>query len=430
MRKGPVRKRGDEGMADTGHASSPAPTSDPEASSPRARVPDVVPTGWLDRLLMVVLELPLLSGERAVVEAMVDSIAEILVSYAVGACLVAEPGTGRAEQLLVKRLPAGMIERPAGVDPTRVFPSLAYEYVVAIPGGATGSTMHIASDHHELDRDGSPAVHLVERAALILGRALPSARAAAALAAAQPGAKEFEERMIQADKLATFGQIAAGVVHELNNPLTSIVAYSDYLIRKALDGGRHDADDVERLRRIGESANRMLRFSRELVSYARPSSDANGPVVVHAVIDQAVAFCEHVLSTSGVSVERRFAADVLAVRGAGERLVQVFVNLLTNACQAAPVGGGGQVTVTTAHEAGPKRRVVIVIEDNGAGIAPEHMPHVFLPFFTTRGEKNGTGLGLSIVKSIVESHDGEIGVESQLGRGTKFIVMLPARQRI
>jgi signal transduction histidine kinase len=378
---------------------------------------------------MAVLELPLLSGERAVVEAMVDSIAEILVSYAVGACLVAEPGTGRAEQLLVKRLPDGTIERPAGVDPTRVFPSLAYEYVVAIPGGATGSTMHIASDHHELDRDGSPAVHLVERAALILSRALPTARAAAALAAAQPGAKEFEERMIQADKLATFGQIAAGVVHELNNPLTSIVAYSDYLIRKALDGGKHDADDVERLRRIGESANRMLRFSRELVSYARPSSGANGPVVVHAVIDQAVAFCEHVLSTSGVSVERRFAADVLAVRGAGERLVQVFVNLLTNACQAAPVGGG-QVTVTTAYEAGPKRRVVVVIEDNGAGIAPEHIPHVFLPFFTTRGEKNGTGLGLSIVKSIVESHDGEIGVESQLGRGTKFIVMLPVKQRI
>jgi signal transduction histidine kinase len=289
--------------------------------------------------------------------------------------------------------------------------------------------MHIASDDHELDRDGSPAVNLVERAALILSRALPSARAAAALAAARPGAKEFEERMIQADKLATFGQIAAGVVHELNNPLTSIVAYSDYLIRKALDGGKHDAADVERLRRIGESANRMLRFSRELVSYARPSSGANGPVVVHAVIDQAVAFCEHVLSTSGVSVERRFAADVLAVRGAGERLVQVFVNLLTNACQAAPVAGG-QVTVTTAQEAGPKRRVVIVIEDNGAGIAPEHMPHVFLPFFTTRGERNGTGLGLSIVKSIVESHDGEIAVESQLGRGTKFVVMLPVKQRI
>src|SRR5258708_37406686 len=131
MRKGPVRNRGDEGVAGMGHASSPAPASDPEASSPRARVPDVVPTGWLDRTLMVVLELPLLSGERAVVEAMVDSIAEILVSYAVGACLVAEPGPGRAEQLLVKRLPDGTIERPAGVDPTRVFPSMAYEYVVA-----------------------------------------------------------------------------------------------------------------------------------------------------------------------------------------------------------------------------------------------------------------------------------------------------------
>jgi len=259
---------------------------------------------------------------------------------------------------------------------------------------------------------------------MVLSRALPSARAVGALAAARPGAKAFEERMIQADKLATFGQIAAGIVHELNNPLTSIVAYSDYLIRKALEGGGHEAEDVERLRRIGESANRMLRFSRELVTYARPSSGANGPVVVHAVIEQAIAFCEHVLSASGVSVERRFASDVLGVSGASERLVQVFVNLLTNACQAAPAADG-RVVVITAHEAGPKRRVVIVIEDNGGGIAPEHLAHVFLPFFTTRGEKNGTGLGLSIVKSIVENHGGEIRVESQLGRGTRFIVVLP-----
>jgi hypothetical protein len=161
MRKGPVRKRGDENVVDMGHASSPAPASDPEASSPRARVPDVVPTGWLDRLLMVVLELPLLSGERAVVEAMVDSIAEILVSYAVGACLVAEPGTGRAEQLLVKRLPDG--RSAAAESIRRVFsPTWLTEYVVAIPGDATGSTMHIIG-RPQTRRDGRGGAPSSER---------------------------------------------------------------------------------------------------------------------------------------------------------------------------------------------------------------------------------------------------------------------------
>ena len=115
--------------------------------------------------------------------------------------------------------------------------------------------------------------------------------------------------MIQADKLATFGQVAAGVVHELNNPLTSIVAYSDYLIRKRRRASAGaDAEDVERLRRISESANRMLRFTRDLVSYARPSGGAPGPVVLHAVIDRAIAFCEHVLSAAADARRARLRA--------------------------------------------------------------------------------------------------------------------------
>jgi signal transduction histidine kinase len=107
-------------------------------------------------------------------------------------------------------------------------------------------------------------------------------------------------------------------------------------------------------------------------------------------------------------------------------LVQVFVNLLTNASQAAPAEGGC-ILVTTRADLGakPSPRVQVEVSDNGTGIAPEHLQHVFVPFFTTKGDRHGTGLGLSIVKSIVESHGGAIRVESELGKGTTFIIDLP-----
>jgi two-component system, NtrC family, sensor kinase len=431
MRKGTMLGRGDGAAI----ASTPSegPISDREVSSSRARLLDVVPIAWIDQLLVAALDLPLSGGEPAVVEALVDAVAAIVPSYAVGACFVPDYDSASRDSssrgsLIVKRLPEGVVER-TGSDPTRVFPGLAYEHIVSIPGSSAGSTLHLASDDHELDPEGSPAVNLVERAATVLSRVLPNARAVAgALAAAQRSTSALEQRMIHADKLATFGQVAAGVVHELNNPLTSIVAYSDYLIRRAVEVGGRDVEDVERLRRISESANRMLRFTRELVSYARPSGGALGPVVLHAVIDRAVAFCEHVLSAAGMRVERIYAPDVLTVRAVSEQLVQVFVNLITNACQAAPASDGRLLVETSCmtSERGA-RAVVVSIEDNGAGIAAEHLAHVFAPFFTTKGDKNGTGLGLSIVKSIVEGHGGAIRVESQLGLGTRFILELPLR---
>jgi two-component system NtrC family sensor kinase len=431
MRKGTMVGRG-EGAA-IASAPSEAPISDREVSSSRARLLDVVPIAWLDQLLVASLDLPLSSGEPAVVEALVNAVAAILPSYAVGACFVLYPDERSGDPdsrdaRVVKRLPEGLVERSPAADPTRLFPGLAYEHVVSVPGGAAGSTLHLASDDHELDPDGSPAVHLVDRAATVLGRVLPNARAVAgALAVAQRSTKALEQRMIQADKLATFGQVAAGVVHELNNPLTSIVAYSDYLIRTAVEVGGRPADDVERLRRISEAANRMLRFTRELVSYARPSGGALGPVILHSVIDRAIAFCEHVLSAAGMRVERVYGPDVLTVRAVSEQLVQVFVNLITNACQAAPPSDGRLIVQTSLITEPGGRAVVVVIEDNGTGIAMEHVAHVFAPFFTTKGEKNGTGLGLSIVKSIVEGHGGEVRVDSQLGRGTRFVLELPQR---
>ncbi|HEV3193266.1 MAG TPA: ATP-binding protein [Polyangiaceae bacterium] len=401
--------------------------SDTELTSSRQRILESVPAGWLDRLLIAAADSPLSSGEGAVVEGIVDCVSTILPTFAVGACFVGGGSAGRARPLVVKRLPEGVAQPAVGIDPTRIFPASKYEYVAALTGGYSSSTLHLASHIDELDADESPAVRLLERAAIVLSLLLPKARAAMRVAAgANRNTRAFERRMIQADKLATFGQLAAGVVHELNNPLTSIVAYSDHLMKKALEGGLSDAEDVERLRRISESANRMLHFTRELVCYARPSSGVAGPVSLHRAMDQAVAFCEHVLSTASVRVDRRYSEALLTVHGESEQLVQVFVNLLTNACQAA-LPAGGRIVLTTSYRqrrTGP--RIVAVVEDNGGGIAADHLDHVFAPFFTTKRDRHGVGLGLSITKNIVESHDGVIRVESELGRGTRFLIELPA----
>ena len=426
MRK--LTRSGESGAREAqrvGRASDTAPALETAA---RARLPGEVPAPWLDRLLAAVLDLPLADGQAAVVTALLDAVAAILPGHAVGACFVPEPGGRVQGQVVLTRLPAEVVTAAAGADPTRVFPGLRHEHVACVEGSTTGSTLHLASDVDAFERDRSPAVALLERAAFALGRALRLSRELASPARGVQDSRDFEQRMIQADKLATFGQIAAGIVHELNNPLTSIVAYSDYLIRKEVSSGApRDAGDVDRLRRISESANRMLRFTRDFVSYARPSSGAPGPVILHAILDQSVAFCEHVLAHAGVSVQRHYAGDVLTVRGVSEQLVQVFVNLLTNACQAAPAAGG-LVVVRTCLDS-TLRGVKIVVEDNGAGIASENLDQVFLPFFTTKGERQGTGLGLSIVKSILDGHGGSIHVESDPGAGARFVLELPVWQR-
>jgi signal transduction histidine kinase len=149
------------------------------------------------------------------------------------------------------------------------------------------------------------------------------------------------------------------------------------------------------------------------------------PVSLQTVVDQALAFCEHVLDEAGAKVERRFAANLPEVEGMPEQLAQVFVNLVTNACHAMPPGQG-QLIVTTRVE---DTTVVVVVEDNGHGIAKENLPHIFAPFFTTKTDGKGTGLGLSIVRNILEGHGGEIQAQAVVPSGTRFVLRIPARGR-
>lgn len=236
--------------------------------------------------------------------------------------------------------------------------------------------------------------------------------------------RELEEQIIHAEKLATLGQLAAGVVHELNNPLTSIAVYADYLHKKASEQSA-DPQDVKKLQRIMESAERILKFTQDLVAYARPSTEEPRLVDVHEVLDQAMSFCDHVVEEAGAEVRLEYTRELPPIYAVKGQLVQVWVNLITNACHAMPLGAG---VVTLKTEPGEGGTLVVSTSDSGKGVPEDYLTRIFEPFFSTKGEGKGTGLGLSIVRNIVEQHSGEISVQSEVGAGTTFRVTLPARQ--
>lgn len=235
--------------------------------------------------------------------------------------------------------------------------------------------------------------------------------------------RELERRVVHAEKLATVGQLAAGVVHELNNPLTSISVYSDYLLKHAeRDGAK--SGDVHKLRRIHESADRILRFSRELLAYARPTLEEPRLMSLGDVIERSLEYCDYLITARGVNVLVRASDDVPSMLGVAGQLQQVLVNLITNACHAMPEGAGKLELSAGVSSDGD---VELRVRDNGSGISPDHLGRIFEPFFSTKGEGHGTGLGLSIVRNIVELHNGSIEVESELGNGTTFVLTFPAQ---
>jgi PAS domain S-box-containing protein len=233
--------------------------------------------------------------------------------------------------------------------------------------------------------------------------------------------KSLERQVIQAEKLATLGQLAAGVVHELNNPLTSVIVYADYLLKKVERAQPLEHADADKLRRILEGAERILNFSRDLVQYAKPASEQVDVLSLNDVVRQSLSFCEHVLKKGAVRLVTELTPELPHVYGVRGQLQQVVINLITNAVQAL-VGGEGTVWVRT--RAGDER-IEVQIADDGVGIKRIDRERIFEPFFTTKTDGRGTGLGLSIVRNIVERHHGTITVESTPGEGTTFTITLP-----
>lgn len=238
--------------------------------------------------------------------------------------------------------------------------------------------------------------------------------------------KQVQEQMMRAGKLAAVGELAGQVAHEVNNPIGIISAKARLLLSDHREGMTPKV--AQELGKITDSADRVARIAQGLLSYCRPSTGTRFPVDARAPIHKSLAMIEQRARSAGVRIEEDLSSPIpLVLANAGE-LEQVFLNLFLNALDAMPGGGVLQVSARAGQVVGNgKPAVVLSVQDTGSGIPRAIQNQIFEPFFTTKQEGHGTGLGLSICSGLVRSHGGEIEVESEPGRGARFIVTLPTK---
>jgi signal transduction histidine kinase len=232
--------------------------------------------------------------------------------------------------------------------------------------------------------------------------------------------RSAESRLVQAAKLAAVGEMAAGVAHELNNPLTSVTGFAEL----TLDELPADAASRADLELVLREARRARDVVRRLLDFARQTESTRTLADLNEVLADVIELTRHLMHTSGVIFTQDLAAELPWVSIDRNQMKQVFLNLFHNALQAMP--SGGELKLQTRKEIRDGRAwVVASVRDSGEGIPPEYRERVFEPFFTTKSDQGGTGLGLSVTYGIVTDHGGRIEVESQPGDGSVFTVWLP-----
>ncbi len=233
-----------------------------------------------------------------------------------------------------------------------------------------------------------------------------------------------QERLVRSERLASVGRLAAGLAHEIGNPIAAILGFEELLLQGGLDAAEQ-RDFLERMKRETERIHRIL---RDLLDFARPAAqrlpgepEAAGDV--REAVNDVVALVKPQKALRGVDVRAEVAADVPRVTLSHQRIVQVVLNLVLNAADATP---RGRVTVRAAR--GAEGRARVEVEDDGPGIAPEVRDRLFEPFVTTKPVGEGTGLGLAVCRGLVEAVGGTITVDAGDGGGARFVVELPGRR--
>jgi PAS domain S-box-containing protein len=230
--------------------------------------------------------------------------------------------------------------------------------------------------------------------------------------------REIERKSHLNSRLATVGQMAAGVAHEVNNPLTSVIGYSEMLLAGDLpDAVRSDIEIIH------QSAERVSDIVRKLQRFARQNPLDREEVNLNQLIEVIVDLMRHQLQSSGVRLHLELAAELPEIAANGSQLQQVFINIISNAIESMKSAHQqGNLFISTAITIGSVR---IAFRDDGPGINADVLGHVFDPFFTTRDVGQGTGLGLSVCHRIIEEHGGSIGVASTEGAGATFTIEIP-----
>jgi two-component system NtrC family sensor kinase len=312
-----------------------------------------------------------------------------------------------------------------GVDPLQVVGRAVTDFVAAgdrdrlrsaLAATFTGTPTRIEAGF-EAESRGAAARRLV---ALAMTR-LPEADPPSVLVVGRDitSDREMRVRLMESDRLAAVGELVAGVAHEVNNPLSSISAFAQLLLR---DGGL-TAAQRESIDVIRSETQRASHVVKDLLAFARRSEASREPLDLNSLLSRTLRLRGYQLTSTKVQLETDLAPELPAVIGDARQLQQVFLNLVTNAIQAMAPLGGGMLFVTTRYE---QPRVVVEMRDTGPGIPDSARAHIFEPFFTTKGEGEGTGLGLSVSYGIVTAHGGTIEVATTSSAGTTFRVSLPA----
>ncbi len=227
-----------------------------------------------------------------------------------------------------------------------------------------------------------------------------------------------QRQLLQSEKMASLGKLAAGVAHQLNNPLGSITLYTKLILEEYDLGDDLRAD----LQRILKDAQRCSTTVRELLAFARQNKQFMKPVNINQIIEQTLSLIVNQALFQNIRIKKHLAPFIPVIKADGQQLSHVFMNLFINAAQA--MDGKGCLEISTDTSA-TRDRVIIHVKDNGPGIAEDVINHIFEPFFTTKEEGQGTGLGLSVAFNIIENHGGNICARSRPGNGTTFIIELP-----
>jgi two-component system NtrC family sensor kinase len=233
-----------------------------------------------------------------------------------------------------------------------------------------------------------------------------------------------QQRLIQSDRMASLGQLAASVAHEINNPVSGVLNYS-MVVRRMLENEEQIPENLPRVRRfldtMTQETERVGRIVKDLLAFSRRAKPSSDTFDLREVIDRVMGLLEHRLQLGKVAAAVDVPDDLPQISGDASQIEQVLLNLVMNAAEAQPAAG----TITVSARPEGDDSIVLAVSDEGTGIEPAHLERVFDPFFTTKEEGRGVGLGLSVVYGIVEAHGGTIEVESEIGRGTTFRVRLP-----
>jgi len=240
--------------------------------------------------------------------------------------------------------------------------------------------------------------------------------------AAEETQRKLHEELVEAEKLAAVGTCAAGIAHEVKNPLAIILQGVEYL-KSTVESDTTLLDVTERIKRSALRADNII---KGLLSFTRQTPIQAEDVEITPIIEETLSFVEYQIKSKHIKVVKHYAQDLPNVTVDGNQIKQVFVNLLLNSFEAMQNGGTVTISTEAIRDEKDKRYLQISIADTGCGIPEGELEKIFDPFYTTKNTPVNAGLGLSVTKGIIDKHHGKIRIESEVDRGTRVIIGLPA----